>query len=185
MKLNFGRTALAAIGASAFLSTMSNASQAGMDVHERAAAPLNRVELHRLEEIADRVESMMSGSRSVATRVWPHAVRDAKGRLGIFIGSSQPLFDDQDAQVAQYREAWVVFGLVAAVKYCEGSQVGHIGFTDLRGMFAEQWYYDLDMATAREVHRLLTHGFIQPAVAFRMISSAWQKVTVNHQLAVR
>lgn len=86
---------------------------------------------------------------------------------------------------AQIREAWVVFGMVAAVKYCEGSQVGHIAFTDVRGMFGEQWYYDLDMSDAQEIHRLLVHGLIQPARAYRMIVSSWQKVTVNHDLAVQ
>lgn len=179
------RTFLKAILAAAMLSTMTHGSDAGTIVHQRAAAPLNRVELHKLEEIAGSIESMMMVARSVSTRSWPHGVRDAKGRLGIFIGSSHPLFDELDAHGAHSREAWVVLGLVAAVKYCEGSQVGHIGFTDTRGMFGEQWYYDLDMATAREIHRLLTHGLIPPAIAFRMISSAWQKVTVNHQLAVQ
>jgi len=178
-------TFLRAIAAGVLLSTTAHATQAGTIPHQRAAAPLNRIELHKLEEIADRIESMMMVSKSFSTRAWPHGVRDAKGRLGIFIGSSQPLLDEQGAQAAHYREAWVVWSLVAAVKYCEGSQVGHIGFTDTRGMFGEQWYYDLDMATAREVHRLFTHGLIPPAVAFKMISSAWQKVTVNHQLAVQ
>lgn len=179
------QTFLGVIAAAAILSTTTHGTEVGTIFHQRAAAPLNRIELHKLEEIADRIECMMMVARSVSTRSWPHGVRDAKGRLGIFIGSSQPLFDEQDAQIAHNREAWVVFGLVAAVKYCEGTQVGHIGFTDTRGMFGEQWYYDLDMATAREIHRLLTHGLIPPAIAFRMINSAWQKVTVHHQLAVQ
>ncbi|MDI1311829.1 hypothetical protein [Prosthecobacter sp.] len=162
-------------------STNVNAFGSSLD---RADIPLNRIELHRLENISRRMVEMMSVV-SHASLIWPHGVRDSKGRMGIFIGSERPLFEEPGFEVETVRQAWVVFALIAAVKHSEGSQVGHIAFTDVNGMLGERWYYDMDMVTAREIHRLLIHGVILPPAAYKMITSVWQKVTVEHDLAIK
>lgn len=64
---------------------------------------------------------MMAMFEPVTTRVWPHGVRDQLGRQGIFIGSHIPLFGEENKDTAAKRRAWVVCGLIAAVKYAEGS----------------------------------------------------------------
>ena len=147
--------------------------------------PLKARELLTLENIAKRTESMMGVATFVSTHVWPHGVRDSKGRLGIFIGSSRPLFSEKDERIVEQKKAWIVFGLIAAVKYCEGSQVGHIAFTDWDGINGERWYYDLDMQTACEIHRWMLQGLVAPKHAYHLIESSWVKVTAEHDLAVR
>jgi hypothetical protein len=149
-----------------------------------AARALSRAELLPLEAIARRAQSMMEMALFTPTRVWPHGVRDQQGRLGIFLSSERPLFGDPTPVIAQAKEAWVVFGLVAAVKYSEGSQIRHIAFTDSRGETGERWYYDISMAEAREIHELLVRGILRPENAFKVIEAAWQKVTAQHDYAV-
>lgn len=151
------------------------------------AAPrvLDRVELHALENIARHAESMMEVSNVVPTRVWPHAVTDARGRQGIFISSMRPLFEEKDERIVLAKRAWVVLGLIAAVKYAEGSQLGHIAFTDADGLQGERYYYDLDIAPAREIQRDLLRGRLALEEAFDVIAARWEKVTSNHDLALQ
>ena len=127
---------------------------------------------------------MMEVASFTPTRVWPHGVRDQQGRLGIFLSSARPLFGDPTPVIVQAKEAWVVFGLVAAVKYAEGSQLGHIAFTDSNGESSQGWYYDISMAEAREIHELMIRGLVLPENAYRLIEAAWQKVTPQHDYAV-
>ncbi len=151
----------------------------------KAAEVLNRREILLLESIAHRAESMMTLMESVPTRVWAHGVRDQRGRLGLFVGCARPLFGKKDQMtVKQYRE-WIVCSLIAVVKYSEGSPVGHIGFTDVDGLNGQRWYYDLDMATAREIHRLIITGMLPLHRGYDMIVRSWEKVTVDHGFAVR
>lgn len=162
----------------------SAASQSARPVESKAARALSRAELVPLEAIARRVQSMMSVATFTPTRVWPHGVRDQQARLGIFLSSERPLFNDHTPAMVQAKEAWVVFGLVAAVKYSEGSQVGHVAFTDSSGETGERWYYDISMAEAREIHELLVRGILRPENAFKLIEAAWQKITPQHEYAV-
>jgi hypothetical protein len=150
-----------------------------------AARALSRAELLPLEAIAGRVQSMMSEVAFTSTRVWPHGVRDQQGRLGIFLSSERPLFNDPTPAIVQAKEDWVVIGLVAAVKYSEGSQIRHIAFTDSRGETGEHWYYDISMVEAREIHEMLIRGIVRPENAYRLIEAAWQKVTAEHHLTIR
>ena len=150
-----------------------------------AARVLDRVELHALENISRRAESMMEMSNVVTTRVWPHAVTDARGRQGIFISSMRPLFEEKDAHLVKVKRAWVVLGLIAAVKYAEGSQLGHIAFTDADGLQGERYYYDLDIAPAREIQRDLLRGRLALEDAFDVIAARWEKVTATHDLALQ
>jgi len=150
----------------------------------KSGQPLKAQEWLTLESIAKRAESMMAVATFVSTRVWPHGVRDNKGRLGIFIGCNRPLFAEKDERIVKPNEAWVVFGLIAAVKYSEGSQVGHIAFTDRDGIHGERWYYDLDMPTAREIHSMMFQGLVAPENAYHLIESSWVKVTAEHDYAV-
>lgn len=151
----------------------------------KAARALSRAELLPLEAIARRVQSMMEVASFTPTRVWPHGVRDQQGRLGIFLSSARPLFGDPKPVIVQAKEAWVVFGLVASVKYAEGSQLGHIAFTDSRGETGERWYYDISMAEAREIHDLMIRGLLRPENAFKLIEASWQKINADHYLANR
>jgi hypothetical protein len=162
----------------------STASQSAPPAKSYAARALSRAELLPLEAIAKRVQSMMSVASFTPTRVWPHGVRDQQGRLGIFLSSKRFLFDDPTPAIVQAKEAWVVFGLVAAVKYSEGSQVGHVAFTDSNGETGERWYYDISMAEAREIHEMLIRGIVRPENAYRLIEAAWQKITPHHEYAV-
>ena len=146
---------------------------------------LDRVELHALENIARRAQSMMELSNVVPTRVWPHAVTDARGRQGLFISSMRPMFDENDEYLIKFKRAWVVLGLIAAVKYAEGSQLGHIAFTDVDGLQGERCYYDLDIAPAREIHRDLIRGHLALDDAYDVIAARWEKVTCSHDLAIR
>lgn len=143
----------------------------------RGGRALSRAELLPLEAVAGRVQSMMSEIAFTFTRVWPHGVRDEQGRIGIFLSSERPLFNDPTPAIVQAKEDWVVIGLVAAVKYAEGSQIRHIAFTDSRGETGERWYYDLSMAEAREIHGLMIRGVLHPENAYRVIEARWQKVT--------
>ena len=77
------------------------------------------------------------------------------------------------------KRAWVVLGLIAAVKYAEGSQLGHIAFTDADRLQGERCYYDLDIAPAREIHRDLLRGRLALDVAFDVIAARWEKVTAT------
>lgn len=163
----------------------SAAFQSAQPVKNRAERALTRSEMLPLEAIALRVQSMMSVATFTPTRVWPHGVRDQQGRLGIFLSSERPILHDPTPAMVQAKKAWVVFGLVAAVKYSEGSQVGHVAFTDSSGETGERWYYDISMAEAREIHEMLIRGILQPDNAFRLIEAAWQKVTPQHDYAVK
>jgi hypothetical protein len=159
-------------------------SQAVLSGDSKAGRALSRAELLPLEAVAGRVQSMMSEVAFTSTRVWPHGVRDQQGRIGIFLSSERPLFNDPTPVIAQAKEDWVVIGLVAAVKYSEGSQIRHIAFTDSRGETGERWYYDLSMAEAREIHEMMIRGVLRPENAYKLIEARWQKVTPQHKYAV-
>jgi hypothetical protein len=148
---------------------------------------LNRTELHTLEGIAWRMESMLTLANYTRTHVWPHAVRDSKGRAGLFISSSAPLLEAKDGEKEEMKRAWTVLGLVAAVKYAVGSpiKVGHIAFTDSDGIEGDRWYYDLDFGTAREIHRRLISGDLKATEAHDLIAACWIKITAHHDLAVK
>lgn len=154
-------------------------------LQSKPAEVLKRHEMLLLESIAYRAESMMTLMESVQTRVWPHGVRDQRGRLGLFVGSSRPLFGEKDEMTIKQLREWVVCSLIAVVKYSEGRPVGHIGFTDVEGQDGQRWYYDLDMATAREIHRLIITGVVPLQRGYDMIVNSWEKVTVDHEFAVR
>jgi hypothetical protein len=159
-------------------------SQTVLSGDSKAGRALSRAELLPLEAVAGRVQSMMSEVAFTSTRVWPHGVRDQQGRIGIFLSSERPLFNDPTPAIAQAKEDWVVIGLVAAVKYSEGSQIRHIAFTDSRGETGERWYYDLSMAEAREIHEMMIRGVLRPENAYKLIEARWQKVTPQHKYAV-
>lgn len=151
----------------------------------KAAKVLDRREILTLESIAYRAESMMTLLESVPTSVWAHGVHDQRGRMGLFVGSARPLFGVKDEMTTQQRHEWLVCSLIAVVKYSEGSPVGHIGFTDVDGLNDQRWYYDLDMATAREIHRLVVRGEISLKRGYEMMARSWEKVTAEHEFAVR
>jgi flagellar motor protein MotB len=159
-------------------------SQTVLSGDSKAGRALSRAELLPLEAVAGRVQSMMSEVAFTSTRVWPHGVRDQQGRIGIFLSSERPLFNDSTPAISQAKEDWVVIGLVAAVKYSEGSQIRHIAFTDSRGETGERWYYDLSMAEAREIHEMMIRGVLRPENAYKLIEARWQKVTPQHKYAV-
>jgi len=173
------------IARSANNAQLSAVSQSAAPVEIKAGRPLIRSELLPLEAIARRVESMMSVATFTTTRVWPHGVRDQQGRLGIFLSSERPVFHDSKPILVRAKEAWVVFGLIAAVKYSEGSQVGHLAFTDSNGETGERWYYDISMAEAREIHGMMIRGILKPENAFKVIETVWQKITTDHVLAAK
>ena len=151
----------------------------------KAARALSRSELLPLESIARRAQSMMSIATFTATKVWPHGVRDQQGRLGIFLSSGRPLFNDSTPAVVNAKEIWAVLALLAAVKYSEGSEVGHIAFTDCNGETGERWYYDICMDDARRIQLMLLHGDVRHEEAFKLMELSWQKVTAEHHLAIR
>lgn len=153
--------------------------------HPQAGVPLDRLELLALQSIAQRAESMMGIAEAIPTRVWPHGVRDEKGRQGIFFGSLRPLFEESHPQLVEAKKAWVVVGLIAAVKYAEGSQVGHIAFTDANGLQGGSFYYDIDISHAREIHRNLLVGALAFERAYEVIATKWEKVTADNSLAVK
>lgn len=75
--------------------------------------------------------------------------------------------------------------VIAAAKYSEGSKVplDHIAFTDSAGSEGERWYYDLDMRTARKIHRDIVSGAMKPEQAFAIIVSSWEKISASAELA--
>jgi hypothetical protein len=149
------------------------------EVAQLAGRTLSLDESLLLESIARRVASMMSEFSFASTRVWPHGVLDHKGRLGLFLSSRQTLLEETDPLLTEAKQAWVVFGLIAAVKYSEGSQLAHIAFTDRNGESGESWYYDISIEKARHIHELMIRGLVQPRDAYKLIESAWEKVTSN------
>jgi hypothetical protein len=153
--------------------------------HPQAGLPLDRVELLALQSIAERAESMLSIADAIPTRVWPHGVRDERGRQGIFIGSLRPLFEESLPRLVEARKAWVVVSLIAAVKYSEGSEVGHIAFTDANGLQGGKFYYDIDITHARAIHRDILIGALALDKAYEVIATKWEKVTAVQTLAVR
>lgn len=162
-----------------------NTSQSANPDQGTAARVLTRAELLPLEAIAGRVQSMMSVASFTPTRVWPHGVRDHQGRLGLFLSSQRRLFNEGTPAVIRAREAWVVFGLVAAVKYSEGSQIRHIAFTDTCDETRERWYYDISMVEAREIHEMLIRGVVRPENAYRLIEAAWKKITPDFEYGMK
>lgn len=145
---------------------------------------LNRRTLLVLEDVARRTQETMMRFKTVETRVWPHGVRDQHGRQGLFIAADSALLSRTDAEAQRLRQAWVVCGLIAAVKHAEGSQLGHLGFTETRAVHQPAFYYDLDMATAREIHRLLSHGVLSLEQGYRMINASWRKISVDREYAI-
>ncbi len=143
------------------------------------ALVLNREELHELNSITKNIAEMMSLPDLIHTSVWPHAVRDSKGRTGIFVSCSFPLLSTSGEMVQTAREHWVLLAVIAAVKFLEGSsvQIQHLGFTDPNGTMDNSWYYDLDMNTARYIHRQLAHGGMSKDQAFALIERSWIKIT--------
>ena len=150
----------------------------------RPPQALNRRALLVLEEVARRTQEAMVRLKTVETRVWPHSVRDRHGRQGLFIAADPALLSRTDAEAQRLRQAWVVCGLISAVKHAEGSQLGHIAFTETRAVSQPAFYYDLDMATAREIHRLLSHGVLSLEQGYRMINASWRKISVDREYAV-
>jgi len=148
---------------------------------------LNRQELHVLSVLACRTESMMTLASFTQSHVWPHGVRDHQGRIGLFIGSSEPLIHAKDPALFEAGKSWVVLGVIAAAKYAEGSAVDpdHIAFTDSEGLNGERWYYDLDMKIARRLHRQMVDGVLKPTQAYDLIAAAWRKVSAPPELALQ
>jgi hypothetical protein len=146
---------------------------------------LDRNEFHILENIAHRAESMMQLSNFIHTRVWPHAVTDARGRQGIFIDSSRPVLQENEGPLAIAKRPWVVFGLIAALKYAEGTSLGHIAFTDTDSFKKGRYYYDLDIILAREIQRDLLRGRLTPEQAYDAIVKHWEKITPTQGIALK
>jgi hypothetical protein len=147
--------------------------------HDAHGAVLGREELDGLKAISQNISSMMTVTDFVHTQVWPHAVRDSKGRAGIFISCSFPLLSSQGEKAAIARESWVILAVIAAVKYSEDSAVPlqHLAFTDPNGENQSSWYYDLDMDVARYIHRQLVHGGMSKQQAYAMVERSWVKVS--------
>jgi hypothetical protein len=140
---------------------------------------LGREELAELKTISKNISEMMTVTDYVHTDVWPHAVRDSKGRAGVFVSCSYPILSTSGEAAAIARESWVTLAVIAAVKYSEGSVVPlqHLAFTDPNGETQSSWYYDLDMDIARYVHRQLVHGGMSRQQAYAMVERSWVKVT--------
>ena len=140
---------------------------------------LNRNELHTLSAISQKMEFMINPSEFKHTRVWPHGVRDEKGRIGLLISCANPFAKLTTGPESEGFKAWVIYAVIAAVKYSEGSPVpiDHLGFTEFGDTSGDKWYWDLDMATARLVHKNLFSERLTAEEAYAIITQSWSRVT--------
>jgi hypothetical protein len=140
---------------------------------------LNRSELHTLSAISQKMEFMINPADFNHTRVWPHGVRDERGRIGLFISCAYPFAQMTAGPELEGFKAWVIYTVIAAVKYSEGSPVpvDHLGFTEFSDSSGDKWYWDLDMANAKLVHKKLFSKGLTPEEAYSIITKTWTRVT--------
>ena len=140
---------------------------------------LNRSELHTLSAISQKMEFMINPAEFNHTRVWPHGVRDGRGRIGLFISCAYPFTEMTTGPELEGFKAWVIYTVIAAVKYSEGSPVpvDHLGFTEFDNSSGDKWFWDLDMASAKLVHKKLFSKGITADEAYAIITKSWTRVT--------
>jgi hypothetical protein len=140
---------------------------------------LNRSELHTLSAISQKMEFMINPAEFNHTRVWPHGVRDERGRIGLFISCAYPFTEMTTGPELEGFKAWVIYTVIAAVKYSEGSpvRIDHLGFAEFGDSSGDKWYWDLDMATAKLVHKKLFSKGITADEAYSIITKSWARVT--------
>jgi hypothetical protein len=146
---------------------------------EQPYTVLSQAELEILNHKAMQMEAMMDAILPMATLVWPHAVRDAQGRVGLFMAPTVAFSDLARGPNDEHLVGWVVCAVIAAGKYAEVSEVriDHICFTDPTGMRGDLWCYDVEMAMIRQLHRRLATGQMGPEEAYQLIAEHWQKIT--------
>jgi|GEM_PF-695022 len=149
----------------------------------KSSAFSDRQERHFMEHVAPSIWSMTLAGSIADTHVWPHGGRDRQARLGDFLCSSMSLLPQFEPADEKERRAWVLLGLSATVKYFEGSDLGHIAYTDSTGMIGENCYYYSDISDVRLIHRSNLSGSLRlKDDACDAIFSNWVKVTADHAL---
>jgi hypothetical protein len=142
-------------------------------------AVLRYGELESLNRIAVRMASMMDAILPVESLVWPHAVRDEQGRVGMFMAPTVSFEQLAKGPSEDSLKGWLVCALIAAGKYAEGSAVtiDHLCFTDPTGMGGDLWCYDVDIMTVRQLHRRLLTGVMTPDEAYQVLIERWRRIT--------
>lgn len=150
-------------------------------------APLSREETQVLGSLARRIQQMMSLFGGTRTRAWPHAVRDERGYLGMFIWSERPFLSAVQGELSEAAKRWVILGVVAAAKYLETSStpVDFIAFTDSQADKGQRWYLEIDIDSVRNIHRRIVKGYLDTDEAFPEIERAWKKITAPPSVASR
>jgi hypothetical protein len=153
--------------------------RAGDQPFDQPYIVLTQPELEVLNRTAMQMEAMMDAILPMATLVWPHAVRDGQGRVGLFMAPTVAFDDLARGLNDDHLVGWVVCAVIAAGKYAEVSEVriDHLCFTDPTGMRGDLWCYDVDMAMVRQLHRRLATGQMGPEEAYQVITEHWEKIT--------
>ncbi len=148
---------------------------------------LERHEIQALGDVARGVELLLRRTQFSGTRVWPHAVRDSKGRTGLIIMAHRPLLMSMNMEDIDIRRTWVLVSLIAAARQMEitESQLDHLALTDREGMTGQLWYYDVDMQIARSIYKELNEGSITGDQAYQQVTSSWKLVTADNSMASR
>ncbi|MCA1962541.1 MAG: hypothetical protein LDL31_01190 [Prosthecobacter sp.] len=158
-------------------------------IHAEPSHPsfLPRYELQALMEAARGVEAFIRRTPHAGARVWPHAVRDGKGRAGLIIQAHRPLLMTVSLEDIDRRKSWVLSAIIAAARQVELTEapVDHLALTDTEGVTGQKWYYDVDIALARRVFSGLLSGTLSPDDAYATVIRSWKLVTADSQLAAR
>lgn len=138
-------------------------------------------EVRTLTRIGEKISSMMNVGQTMTCKVWPDFNTDLAGRHGIFIACPEPLFTTSNEEEMKRKRSWIIFAVIAAVKYAEVNRgaVDYIAITDPLGMIGERWYYQLEMTSAAKVQRQLIFEGIGFEKAYKTIIASWHKVTAN------
>lgn len=138
---------------------------------------LSREEFENMQHLARRVSSMMGEILPFQTRVWPHAVRDSKGRAGLFLESALPMASLSGTPDQEYFKGWLVCAVLAVGKYSvmPGVELDHVCFTDASGAEA-RWFYDVDIALVRNLHRGLVHKELSADEVYDQLISQWKRL---------
>lgn len=139
---------------------------------------LSLEEYESLSMMSRRVMGMMAEILPFYTEVWPHAVRDSRGRAGLIVVSSVPLEELATSTNQDSFKGWLVCAIVALGKYSAitGVPIQHVCFTDINGASEQRWCYDADMSLVCGLHRSLVTGSITADEAHAALVSHWRRI---------
>lgn len=105
----------------------------------------------------------------------------------MFIWSEKPLLSAGSGEMSESAKRWIILGVVAASKYLETSPtpVDFIAFTDSKADTGPRWYLELDVESARNIHRRIVKGYLDTDEAFPEIERSWKRISAPPSVASR